>query len=102
MKSAYAFLVRQVDAPGLVRADENLGIRLGYSASELASRALIDWIHPDDRSGLEKAVSAGCGFAAGRHAIKSGGWAPFNWRIQKMGDAVYALGEPHRHRHICR
>jgi signal transduction histidine kinase/CheY-like chemotaxis protein len=96
MNSGYAFLVREVSAPGLVRADEDLGSRLGYSASELGAHKLIDWIHPDDRARLEQAVAAGCGFVAARHATKSGDWAAFNWRIQRMRESVYALGEPDR------
>ena len=94
MNIDYSILLREVGAKSRVRACDDLIRRIGYTADVLSSRPLAAWIHPDDRSAIDEVVSAGCGSAEGRHATKSGDWILFNWRIETVGDAVHALGEP--------
>lgn len=94
MSSNYAFLVREAHAGALVRTEQGLNEQIGYSAQELSSRPLAEWIHADDRPAFEQAMLTGGGSIAGRHATKSGEWIDFQWRIQTMGEVVHALGEP--------
>ncbi len=70
--------------------------RLGLTGDDLGERPLLEWIHPDDRDTLEKAVNDGAGCASARHRTKQGEWTSFDWQVRSHGSGAVALGMLHR------
>ena len=79
----------------VVRVNRVFVQMLGLSADELRTRPLIDWIHPDDRTQLEKIIGAGRGSACARHATERDEWLAFDWRVKTHDDDVAVLGRLH-------
>jgi len=91
--SALPMVLWSTGPSGLLRASRTFSEQLGLTARELAARPLLEWIHRDDRSGLEERLQAGEGCVCARHRTKEGDWMPFDWRVRQGADGVVALGQ---------
>ncbi|MDA1266576.1 MAG: response regulator [Planctomycetota bacterium] len=64
----------------------------GATIAELGESPLLDWIHPDDREHLARALAAGVGCLTARHRTRDGEWLALDWRIRTDAGEVVALG----------
>jgi diguanylate cyclase (GGDEF)-like protein/PAS domain S-box-containing protein len=81
----------------LDRVNEAWTTVLGWTADELRSRSLIDFVHPDDRARAEREIDQmfagqtdGC---AMRLATRAGGWRNVEWtaRVVHENERIYAV-----------
>lgn len=93
----------QLDPPTILRCLGSTEMRvnrsfvdsLGLTAEELRSKPLLDWIHPDDRPGLEELCETGLGSVQARHACKQPGeWASLDWVAKPCDEQIFVLGRP--------
>jgi signal transduction histidine kinase/ActR/RegA family two-component response regulator len=85
-------VVRSPAARGRVRVNRQFAERLGLSASDLKERALLEWIHPDDREGIEQALRSGEGRASARHRTRTDEWLHFDWQVKTHSGELAVLG----------
>ena len=85
-------LVRVADEPGSLRVNRVFEERLGLAVSDLEARPLRDWIHPEDRSSFEAALSTESGCVSARHETKDGEWLAFRWEVRTHGEGCVVLG----------
>ena len=52
----------------------------------------LEWIHPEDRGVLKKALDSGAGSARARHGTKRGEWVGFDWLVKTGERGTFALG----------
>jgi diguanylate cyclase (GGDEF)-like protein/PAS domain S-box-containing protein len=78
---------------------------LGWTAEELRSRALIDFVHPDDRARasreLEMLFAGLIDACATRLATRNGGWRAVEWsaRVVPEDERIYAVARDVTDRH---
>jgi diguanylate cyclase (GGDEF)-like protein/PAS domain S-box-containing protein len=78
----------------LDRINEAWTAVLGWTAEELRSRPVLDFVHPEDRGGDLGALLAGSvGKCAARLATKSGGWRDVEWTARAVPEdhRIYAV-----------
>ena len=84
------------DAQGrFLRANAAWSIALGYSAQELLSHQLLDFVHPDDREATQAAMDV---LAEGhtvdgfinRYRTQQGEYRTIEWRASPQGERIYA------------
>ncbi len=64
----------------------------GATREELHREPLLEWIHPEDRAEMKRALDSGNGRVSARHRKRSGGWGVLDWQIRTHDDQVVALG----------
>ena len=94
-QSNLPMIVRAASSSDVMRVNRTFVQLLGLCDAELRGRPLLEWIHPDDRAGLEEAVAAGEGSTNARHRTMRGEWVSFDWRVRTHDDEVVALGLLH-------
>ncbi len=87
-------IVRDFNAGGFVRVNRPFFEKMGATADDLAQQPLIDFIHPDDRSLLQKILDIGEGSATARHKTTFDGWVAYDWRMREWSGGSYVLGNP--------
>ena len=80
------------DSSEALRVNPPFTQRLGLTGADLAARPLLEWIHPEDRESLARALDAGDGCVNARHQTKQGEWAALDWRVRTDAGTVVALG----------
>ncbi len=85
-------IVRATRPTGLTRVNRAFTESLGWGASELAERPLLEWIHAADRASFEDQLASGSGCVRARHRTKSDDWVAFDWKVQVEDEEVYSLG----------
>ena len=89
------------DAPMMVRSTEphsflrvNAAFRavVGFSDAELAERPLLDWIVPEDREAVRRAIAGGDAGCRARHITQSGEPLILDLKVTGDGEDVYVLG----------
>ncbi|MHC4954872.1 MAG: response regulator [Planctomycetota bacterium] len=88
-------ILRSAGSGDALRVNRQFAERLGLTNEDLAARPFLEWIHPEDRESLQRALDAGAGCAMARHATKLGQWLPFGWRVKTDAGRVVALGLLH-------
>jgi PAS domain S-box-containing protein len=88
-------ILRPVDSGRPLRVNRQFAERVGFTSEELAERPFLEWIHPDDREALERALVAGEASVDARHESRLGSWFPFRWNVKSDGDSTVALGVLH-------
>ncbi len=94
-QSTLPMIVRAPGSDSVMRVNRTFVQLLGLSDTDLASRRLSEWIHPDDREALQRAVDAGEGCVRARHRTRRGEWIPFDWQVRTHDGDVVALGLLH-------
>ncbi len=87
-------VLRYTDASEPLRVSGDFVAEFGLSAEDIATEALIDWIHPQDRVAFESALDARGGALHARHRKGDGDWGLLSWRIRTEGDRLVVLGVP--------
>ena len=81
----------------LERVNEAWSATLGWTADELRSRPLLDFVHPDDRAvagrEFERMLAGLADGCAARLATRAGGWRDVEWtaRVVPEDERVYAV-----------
>ena len=86
-------LLRATEPPGAPRVNPAFTEALGLDAVELATRPLLEWVHPEDRTELEQALADGVGEVRARHQTKAGEWQSLVWRIQTDAERTVVLAQ---------
>ena len=81
-----------VDSNEVLRVSRTFVEALGLSRDELSSSALLEWIHEEDRAGLEARLKAGEGCVTARHRTADGGWMAFDWQVRRQGGMRIVMG----------
>lgn len=89
--NASPLLVRTTESGGFVRTSSDFANDVGHSNTELDTKPLVDWIHPDDRARLIEAMRTGDRPVTARHITRAGTWLPLEWRFRSEIDATFAL-----------
>ncbi len=85
-------ILRSASEPGLLRINRRFEEKFGLEPSELVTRPLLQWIHPDDRPELAACIDNGEGTVTARHATTSEAWIAVDWKIRTSSDGTVALG----------
>lgn len=86
-------MILRSTAPGdVLRINEAFTAELGLSVEELERSDLLAWIHPDDRSGLERLLNRGQGKMQARHRTHDKAWFTLEWRVKVHENKTVALG----------
>lgn len=101
MQHAYSpMILRSLGRDGLCRVNWPFREQFGLASAELGAQPLDEWLHPDDRSRLERAVrevEAGAALAApvlARHRTAKGDWVDLLWRLEMHEGVCTANGTP--------
>lgn len=85
-------IIRSASRGGVLRTCDALLDLFDIAPEELAARALIEWIHPEDRPALQSVLEAGAGTCHARHRCRNDEWVELAWHIRTTPDDVVALG----------
>ena len=88
-------IVRDARSGGLARVSRTFTDQLGYVASELGDRPLLEWIEPADRDRFQQILDEGQGTLQARHETKQGGWVEFDWRVRSEDKGPVVFGVLH-------
>jgi signal transduction histidine kinase/ActR/RegA family two-component response regulator len=86
------FILRDAAADGFVRVNAAFTELFGLESSAVATAPLADWIHPEDRSSLQRAIEAGDGAVRVRHRTRTNDWIGLDWRVSAGPEGPIALG----------
>lgn len=85
-------MIREVHAGGFVRVAHPLMDEMGFATDELSSRALVEWIHSEDRERIEAALGGEFECVRARHRCQDGGWIELDWTFSEVDGTRVALG----------
>ena len=88
-------IVRDARSGGLARISRPFTDQLGYVASELGDRPLLEWIEPADGDRFQKILDEGKGALRARHQAKQGGWVEFDWQVRSEDEGPVVFGVLH-------
>ena len=74
-----------------VRVNAPFTEQFGYVAEDLGRRTLLEWTHPDDCEGLERAMLSGSQ-AQARFRTKDGRWLVLEWSVHRDDESLVVLG----------
>ena len=74
-----AMVLWAVDSNAVLRVNSEFGEQIGFSSNELVAQPFLDWIHIEDRGGIEHHLATGHGLVEARHRSKDGTWVSFEW-----------------------
>jgi hypothetical protein len=67
----------------------------GLTIQDLGLKPLQEWVHPNDRQGLQHVLDTGKGEILARHLTKQDDWRMMSWRVRTDAGRVVALALPH-------
>ena len=85
-------ILRSVGSAETVRVNRSFNELLGLTREEVRMQPFLEWIHPEDRGVLKKALDSGAGSARARHGTKRGEWVGFDWLVKTGERGTFALG----------
>lgn len=86
-------LIRGLEAGGFTWANPAFFASTGLGAEDLAERAFLDWIDPEDHAAVEALVArGGCGSIRTRHTMGDGEFLPIEVRLKASSDGWRVLG----------
>lgn len=85
-------ILRSSRSGGLVRASHGFCAKVGFTSDELAARALLDWIDPDDHACVRALVEAGKGSCRVGHRTRSGSSIRLDLQVSGQGPDAMVLG----------
>ncbi|MCP5071045.1 MAG: PAS domain S-box protein [bacterium] len=85
-------VVREVAVGGFAWANQAFITRLGWTASALRGRALVDYLEGADREAFTDIAKVGQGVVRARHLASSGASVPIDWEIRLRDGVLVALG----------
>jgi signal transduction histidine kinase/ActR/RegA family two-component response regulator len=91
-KPDHPIVIREVGSGGYVRASRTFTEQMGYEATELQNKPLLDWIDPSRHDCFRKILEAGSGSIVASHQTKAGDWIEFEWQIKSWNEKSMALG----------
>ncbi len=68
----------------------------GLTLQDLATKPLLEWIHPNDRQALQHILDTGEGQILAKHLTKNNDWRMLRWRVKTDAGRVVALAMSHR------
>ncbi|NRA34932.1 MAG: response regulator [Polyangiaceae bacterium] len=87
-----AMVLWAVDSNAVLRVNSEFGEQIGFSSNELVAQPFLDWIHIEDRGGIEHHLATGHGLVEARHRSKDGTWVSFEWLFKTHAGELMALG----------
>jgi signal transduction histidine kinase/ActR/RegA family two-component response regulator len=88
----HPIVIREVNAGGFVRTSRKFIEQMGYEATELRNKPLLDWIEPSRHDCFKKILDVGSGSIVASHKTKDGDWEKFEWQIKTWDGKSMALG----------
>ena len=85
-------IVRAMDAGGFIRVNASFQAKVGFGATELAEKPLLDWIDPGDRELVQAALENGEKAFCARHMTRDGSALPLRMQVAKRGEDLFVLG----------
>ena len=88
----HPIVIREVGSGGYVRVSRKFTEQMGYEATELQNKPLLDWIQPSRHDCFKKILEMGSGNIVACHQTKQGDWIEFEWQIKSSAEKLVALG----------
>jgi hypothetical protein len=85
-------VIREVGSGGYIRTSRMFIEQIGFDATELSTKPLIDWIEPSSQGCFKKLLEKGSGSIVASHQTKEGSWTKFEWQIRSWNEKLMALG----------